>query len=48
MQRKILFIPAFLIFLLVVVPLFIDFSKYATPYLADAQKTIGRTIQLKT
>jgi len=46
MQRKILFIPAFLIFLLVVVLLFIDFSKYATPYLADAQKTIGRTIQI--
>lgn len=48
MQRKFLLIPAFLVLLLVVVPLFIDFSKYATPYLSDAQKIIGRNIRIGT
>lgn len=46
MKRKTLFISLFLLLILVVIPLFIDFSKYATPYLSDAQKTIGRTIKI--
>lgn len=48
MSRKFLYIPAFLIILLGIAPLFIDFSEYAAPYLADAQKTIGRTIKTGT
>ncbi len=45
MRRKFFYIPIFLAVLLGIVPLFIDFSKYATPYLADAQKAISRTIK---
>lgn len=45
MRRKFFYIPIFLVILLGVIPLFIDFSKYAAPYLVDAQKAIGRTIK---
>ncbi len=45
MSRKLFYIPAFLVILLGVVPLFIDFSSYAEPYIIDAQKMIGRTIK---
>ena len=45
MSRKFLYIFVFLIVLLGIVPLFINFSEYAAPYIADAQKTIGRTIK---
>lgn len=45
MPRKLFYIPVFLVVLVVVVPLFINFSDYAEPYIIDAQKTIGRTIK---
>ncbi len=45
MSRKLFYIPVFLVVLLGIVPLFIDFSDYAAPYITDAQKTIGRTIK---
>lgn len=44
MPRKLLYTLVFLFVLLGIVPLFINFSDYAAPYIADAQKTIGRTI----
>lgn len=45
MSRKLFYILGFLVILLGVVPLFINFSDYAAPYIIDAQKTIGRTIK---
>lgn len=45
MLRKLLYFFGFLVALIVIVPLFIDLSKYAEPYLIDAQKTIGRSIK---
>ncbi len=45
MSRKILYIFGFLGLLIGVVPLFVDLSNYAAPYLVDAQKTIGRSIK---
>lgn len=44
MSRKLFYIPIFFIVLVGIVPLFINFSDYAAPYIVDAQKTIGRTI----
>lgn len=45
MLRKLLYVFAFLGLLIWVVPLFVDLSSYAAPYLADAQKTVGRSIK---
>lgn len=45
MSRKLLYFFGFLVFVICIVPLFIDLSKYAEPYLVDAQKTIGRSIK---
>ena len=45
MSRKFLYVFAFLGLLIWVIPLFVDLSSYATPYLADAQKTVGRSIK---
>jgi uncharacterized protein involved in outer membrane biogenesis len=45
MLRKLLYVFAFLGLLIWVVPLFVDLSSYANPYLADAQKTVGRSIK---
>ena len=45
MSRKLLYIFGFLIFIIGVVPLFVDLSDYAAPYLIDAQKTVGRSIK---
>jgi uncharacterized protein involved in outer membrane biogenesis len=44
MSRKFIYISAFLVALVGIVPLFIDFSNYARPYIKDAEKTINRTI----
>ena len=44
MSRKFIYISAFLVTLVGIVPLFIDFSNYARPCIKDAEKTIGRTI----
>lgn len=45
MRRNLLYVFSFLVALLVIVPFFIDFSNYASPYLAEMQKTVGRTIK---